>query len=348
MNLRENTKQFKIGNKIIGGNNKILIQSMCDIKTSNVAEVAKQINECEALGADLMRVSVFDEDDAKAIKEIKKLINIPLVADIHFDYRLAIRSAENGIAKVRINPGNIGGQEKVRLVADCLKAHHVPVRIGVNSGSLEKEILARYGGVTPEGLVESGLNHARMLEAEGFRDIVISYKASNVRMMVEACRLADLGQDVQAVADHITAIRLTANQVATVENLEYLRRVGRVTASSAFFGNLFGVKPILISDALGRNFALKKIKGALNARRELAAMTARLAVKPEEQTLYISHADSEAAAIQLRDLILQQAPFRDCRLGCIGPIVGASVGPGTLAVYFFGQTVTTNAEEAGQ
>ncbi len=167
-------------------------------------------------------------------------------------------------------------------------------------------------------------------------------------LCMEACRLADLGQDVQAAADHITAIRLTANQVATVENLEYLRRVGRVTASSAFFGNLFGVKPILISDALGRNFALKKIKGALNARRELAAMTARLAVRPEEQTLYISHADSEAAAIQLRDLILQQAPFRDCRLGCIGPIVGASVGPGTLAVYFFGQTVTTNAEEAGQ
>ena len=189
MNLRENTKQFKIGNKIIGGNNKILIQSMCDIKTSNVAEVAKQINECEALGADLMRVSVFDEDDAKAIKEIKKLINIPLVADIHFDYRLGILAIENGADKIRINPGNIGKRENLEKVIETAKKYGVPIRIGVNKGSLEKDLDENESLSEAEKLVESALRHIKIFEEYDFKNIVISVKASNPLITLDAYRL---------------------------------------------------------------------------------------------------------------------------------------------------------------
>jgi len=135
-------------------------------------------------------VSVYDEACAEAVRALVDGSPVPLVADIHFDHKLAIRSIENGIAKVRINPGNIGGEANVRTLADCLKMHRVPVRIGVNSGSIEKDILKKYGGVTAEGMVESGLNHARMLERAGFDDIVLSYKATDVQKMVEACRLA--------------------------------------------------------------------------------------------------------------------------------------------------------------
>ena len=178
------------GGVLIGGGAPVTIQTMTNTDTRDVAATLAQIRRCAAAGAEIVRVSVYDEDCARAVRALVDGSPVPLVADIHFDYRLAIQAAENGIAKVRINPGNIGGQDRVQRVADCLKAHGIPVRIGVNSGSLEKEILNRFGGVTAEGLVESGLRHARMLEKAGFEDIVISYKASNVRMMVDACRLA--------------------------------------------------------------------------------------------------------------------------------------------------------------
>ena len=141
MKIREKTRKITIGNLTIGGQDKILIQSMCDIKTSNVLEVAKQINECASLGADLMRVSILDEEDALAIKEIKKLINIPLVADIHFDYKLGILSIENGADKIRINPGNIGDDQKLLEIINTAKKYNVPIRIGVNKGSLEKDLI---------------------------------------------------------------------------------------------------------------------------------------------------------------------------------------------------------------
>ena len=209
------TRRVNVGGVPIGGGAPVSIQTMTNTDTRDVEATLAQIRRCAAAGAQIVRVSVYDEACAEAVRQLVDGSPVPLVADIHFDYRLAIRSAENGIAKVRINPGNIGGQEKVRLVADCLKAHHVPVRIGVNSGSLEKEILARYGGVTPEGLVESGLNHARMLEAEGFRDIVISYKASNVRMMVEACRLAAQKSDYP---QHIGVTESGTKETGTVKS----------------------------------------------------------------------------------------------------------------------------------
>ncbi len=184
------TRSVIAGGVQIGGGAPVTVQTMTNTDTRDVEATLTQIRRCAKAGAEIVRVSVYDEACAEAVRALVDGSPVPLVADIHFDYRLAIRAAENGIAKVRINPGNIGGQDKVRRVTDCLRAHGVPVRIGVNSGSLEKDILARHGGVTAEGLVESGLNHARMLEEAGFRDIVISYKASNVRMMVDACRLA--------------------------------------------------------------------------------------------------------------------------------------------------------------
>ncbi len=184
------TRQINVGGVLIGGGTPVTVQTMTNTDTRDVEATLSQIRAAADAGADIVRVSVYDETCAEAVKQLVRKSPVPLVADIHFDYRLAVKSAENGIAKVRINPGNIGGEKNVKILADCLRAHRVPVRIGVNSGSLEKDILKKYGGVTPEGLVESGLSHARMLEDAGFSDIVISYKSTNVRTMVEACRLA--------------------------------------------------------------------------------------------------------------------------------------------------------------
>ena len=190
MNKRENTRPVKIGNIQIGGQNKVVIQSMCNIKTENYLEVSKQINECEKLGAEMMRVSVMDEKDALAIKEIKKRINIPLVADIHFDYRLALLAMENGVDKIRINPGNIGDIENVKKVVSMAKEKHIPIRIGVNSGSLDKSIHDYSSQYTAEKLVASAKKHVEILENLGFYDIVISLKGSNVLETVAAYRLA--------------------------------------------------------------------------------------------------------------------------------------------------------------
>ncbi|MCR5296322.1 MAG: flavodoxin-dependent (E)-4-hydroxy-3-methylbut-2-enyl-diphosphate synthase [Clostridiales bacterium] len=184
------TKKVQIGELKLGGGNPVLVQSMTNTDTRDVEATLKQIRALAAAGCDLVRVSVYDEACAEAVKTLTDRSPVPLVADIHFDYKLAIRSAENGIAKLRINPGNIGGEAKVRELADCAKAHHIPIRIGVNSGSAEKELLEKYGGPTAECLVESALNHARMLEKAGFDEIVLSMKSSDVRLTIEAYRLA--------------------------------------------------------------------------------------------------------------------------------------------------------------
>ena len=184
------TRQVLAGSVAIGGGAPVSVQTMTNTDTRDVAATLAQIRRMAEAGADIVRVSVYDEACAEAVRALVDGSPVPLVADIHFDHKLAIRSIENGIAKVRINPGNIGGEANVRALADCLKQHRIPVRIGVNSGSIEKEILAKYGGVTPQGMVESGLNHARMLERAGYDDIVLSFKATNVRTMIEACRLA--------------------------------------------------------------------------------------------------------------------------------------------------------------
>lgn len=185
------TRKVLASSVAIGGGAPVSVQTMTNTDTRNVAATLDQIHRMAKAGADIVRISVYDEACAEAVRALVDGSPVPLVADIHFNHKLAIRAVENGIAKVRINPGNIGGEQNVRALADCLKMHNnVPVRIGVNSGSIEKEILARYGGVTPQGMVESGLNHARMLEKAGYDNIVLSFKATNVQTMIEACRLA--------------------------------------------------------------------------------------------------------------------------------------------------------------
>ena len=181
------TKKVKVGQLYIGGGERILIQSMTNINTAKVDEVVNQINALKNAGCDIVRLAVKDMLDAQAFKKIKERTDIPLVADIHFDYKLAIKAIENGADKVRINPGNIGSDENVKKVADCLKMHKIPVRVGSNTGSIEKEFLSKYGR-NEISLVESALKNVTVLEKHGVSDIVISAKASNVPLTVKAYR----------------------------------------------------------------------------------------------------------------------------------------------------------------
>ena len=183
------TKVVHIGNKVIGGGNPILIKSMCNTKTQDVDATVAQILELEKAGCDIIRVAVPDMDAAKALSEIKKQIHIPLVADIHFDYRLAIAAIENGADKIRINPGNIGSIDRIKAVVEAAKAKNIPIRVGVNSGSLEKDLVEKYGGVTAEGLVESALDKVKIIEDLGYDNLVISIKSSDVMMCVKAHEL---------------------------------------------------------------------------------------------------------------------------------------------------------------
>lgn len=186
---RDNTKVIQIGNKVIGGGNQVLIQSMTNTKTEDVEATVAQIKELEAAGCDIIRCAVPTMEAALALKEIKKQISIPLVADIHFDYRLALAAIENCADKIRINPGNIGSEERVRAVVEAAKERNIPIRVGVNSGSLEKQLVEKYGGVTAEGIVESALDKVRTIEEMGYDNLVISIKSSNVLMAVQAHEL---------------------------------------------------------------------------------------------------------------------------------------------------------------
>ena len=184
------TRSFFIGKVPIGGGAPVSVQSMTNTDSRDAAATLQQIRELAQAGCDIVRLSVYDEDCLKALPAIVDGSPVPLVADIHFRADLAVGAIERGVAKVRINPGNIGGMEKVRRVADCARMHHVPIRIGVNSGSIEKDILRREGGVTARGMLDSALSHARLLEEAGFHDIVLSLKASSVPLTVAAYELA--------------------------------------------------------------------------------------------------------------------------------------------------------------
>ena len=212
--MKRQTKVVKIGDRYIGGDNPILIQSMTNTKTEDIDATIKQILELEKVGCDIIRCTANNEAAAKAFSEIKKQIHIPIVADIHFDYRLAIMAIENGADKIRINPGNIGGKDRIKAVVDAAKAHHIPIRVGVNSGSLEKELVEKYHGVTAEGIVESALDKVHILEDFGFDDIVISIKSSDVLMCVKAHEL------IATKTDHPLHVGITEAGTITRGNIK--------------------------------------------------------------------------------------------------------------------------------
>lgn len=211
---RKKTKEVRIGSQIIGGGNPIRIQSMTNTKTEDVAATAAQIHRLEAAGCEIVRCTVPTMEAAAALAEIKKQITIPLVADIHFDYRLAIAAIENGADKIRINPGNIGSAERVKAVADAAKERNIPIRIGVNSGSLEKELIEKYHGVTAEGIVESALDKVRMVEDMGYDNLVVSIKSSDVLMCVRAHEL------IAEKTDHPLHVGITEAGTVTGGNIK--------------------------------------------------------------------------------------------------------------------------------
>lgn len=197
------TKTVKIGDRVIGGGNPILIQSMTNTKTEDIAATVDQINRLAAAGCDIIRCAVPTMEAAEALSEIKKQVQIPVVADIHFDYRLAISAMEHGADKIRINPGNIGSDERVQAVVDAAKERGIPIRVGVNSGSLEKNLIEKYHGVTAEGIVESALDKVHMIEDMGYDNLVISIKSSDVLMCVKAHEL------ISAETDHPLHVGIT-------------------------------------------------------------------------------------------------------------------------------------------
>lgn len=212
--MREKTRTVQIGSRVIGGGHPILIQSMTNTKTQNVKATVAQIRELTKAGCEIIRCAVPDMDAAKAITEIKSQIDIPLVADIHFDYKLAIAAMEHGADKIRINPGNIGSSDRVRAVVDCAKERNIPIRVGVNSGSLEKALLEKYGGVTAEGLVESALDKVRLIEDMGYDNLVISIKSSDVMMCVRAHEL------IASQTDHPLHVGITEAGTITRGNIK--------------------------------------------------------------------------------------------------------------------------------
>lgn len=188
--LRTETRSIRVRDLMIGGNEHVVIQSMCNTRTKDIEKTIAQILQLEACGCELVRMAIIDEEDAKAIREIRNRTHIPLVADIHYDYRLAIAAVENGIDKIRLNPGNIGSKENVQAVVNVCKQHHIPIRIGINSGSLEKDIHEKYGKPTAAGMMESAKRHVAILEELDFHDICLSFKSSDPLLCIEAYRLA--------------------------------------------------------------------------------------------------------------------------------------------------------------
>ena len=190
MNQRTNTRSVYVKNVKIGGQNKVIIQSMTNSPTRNIEETVRQCLELEKLGCEIVRFAIPTMEDAYAIKEIKKQIHMPIVADIHFDYKLALASIQAGADAIRLNPGNIGSKDRVEKVVLACRERHIPIRIGINSGSLEKHLLEQYGGCTPEAMIESAASHVKILEDLDFHDIVLSFKSSDVQLTIKAYRLA--------------------------------------------------------------------------------------------------------------------------------------------------------------
>ncbi len=212
--IRKQTREVRIGNRVIGGQNPILIQSMANTRTEDVKGTIAQIQKLTAAGCEIIRCAVPTMEAAEALADIKKGITIPLVADIHFDYRLAIAAMEHGADKIRINPGNIGSRERIQAVVDAAKERGIPIRVGVNSGSLEKELVEKYHGVTPEGLVESAMDKVHMIESMGYDNLVISIKSSDVLMCVKAHTL------ISGQSDYPLHVGITESGTITSGNIK--------------------------------------------------------------------------------------------------------------------------------
>lgn len=255
-------REVTVGGVKIGGDAPISIQSMTNTDTRNVAETVSQIRRLETAGCQIIRVAVPDMEAAKAVGEIKKQIKIPLVSDIHFDYRLALECIKNGVDKVRINPGNIGDREKVKAVADACRERNIPIRIGVNGGSLEKELLKKYGKPTADALVESALSHVKILEDLDFSDIIVSIKVSDVPTMLEAYRKFDKLKDIPL---HIGVTEAGTKSVGMVKSA-----VGIGALLSQGIGNTMRVS--LTADPVEEIYAAKEILKVLGLRKQGAEL----------------------------------------------------------------------------
>lgn len=220
MAYRDKTREVKIGNVTIGGGNPIAIQSMTNTRTDDIEATVGQIHRLENAGCEIVRCTVPTESAAKALKEIKRNISIPLVADIHFDYKMAILAMENGADKIRINPGNIGSNDRVKAVVDCAKERNIPIRVGVNSGSLEKPLVEKYSGVTAEGIVESALANVRLIEDMGYDNLVISIKSSDIIMCARAHEL------ISEKTDHPLHVGITESGTLFSGNIKSAEGLG--------------------------------------------------------------------------------------------------------------------------
>lgn len=259
MYKREETKKVKVGKLSIGHSKKCIIQSMCNTKTSDVKKTIEQIKRLEDAGCEIVRVSVPDEESAKAIEAIKKKINIPLVADIHFDYRLALMSIDRGIDKVRINPGNIGDDDNIKKVVDACKKHKVPIRIGVNSGSLSKKILEKYKGkVTSDGLFESARENIRLLEKFDFYDTVVSIKSSDVLTSIDAYK--------KFASKYNYPLHIGITESGTIKSGNIKSSVGLGILLYEGLGDTMRVS--LTSDPVDEIYTAKKILESLNIRKD--------------------------------------------------------------------------------
>lgn len=254
---RKITRIVDVGGVKIGGGNPISIQSMCNTDTRDAEATVRQILALEEAGCEIIRVAVPDAEAADAIAKIKKEIHIPLVADIHFDYRLALKCIENGIDKVRINPGNIGSRDRVKQVADAAKAKGIPIRIGVNGGSLEKRLLEKYGGPTADALVESALGHVEILDDVDFEDIVVSIKVSNVPTMIEAYRKFSERSDIPL---HVGVTESGTERLGTIKS-----SIGIGTLISEGIGDTIRVS--LTADPVREVYAAKDILRVLGERK---------------------------------------------------------------------------------
>ena len=255
--FRDNTRKVRIGSRVIGGGEPVLIQSMTNTPTEDIDATVSQINTLDKAGCDIIRCAVPTMQAAEALKEIKKQINIPLVADIHFDYKLALAAMEAGADKIRINPGNIGSQERVKKVVDSAREHRIPIRVGVNSGSLEKELLKKYGKVCPEALAESALNSVRLLEDMNFDDIVVSIKASDVMMCVEA------NKAFAKISDRPLHVGITEAGTLTIGNIK--SAVGLALILNAGIGDT--VRVSLTGDPVNEIYSAVEILKTLKMRK---------------------------------------------------------------------------------